>query len=275
MIARAGSIPASLPVDSGYYVANSAFGSGTQLGSGNYVVYDGMGNTAQITVSNAAVPYYFTVVEYNGNGIMANYLTSAVLQSSAVIMPVEWLSFSGKLDDDDLLDLEWKTATETNSAFFEVMQSIDGIHFESIGSVKAAGNSKTIQYYHFEKEIAASVLNAGDKIYYQLKQWDQDKNYSLSKVLVIETGNHGKVGWPLTITALPNPAGADFRILCNSCSGEASMVLTDVTGKVILQQQIKLKDETTVYFPDYVANGMYFLHIVQRTNQQTIKIIRH
>ncbi len=179
------------------------------------------------------------------------------------------------LDDEHVVNLDWKTATETNSAFFEVMQSTDGIHFESIGLVKAAGNSRIITNYHFEKEVTAALLNTGDKIYYQLKQWDQDKNYSLSEVLVIETGTSDKAAWLSSVMAVPNPASANFRILCNSCDGEASMVLADVTGKVILHQQIKLKDETTVYFPDYVANGMYFLHIVQRSNQQTIKLIKH
>jgi YVTN family beta-propeller protein len=57
------------PVDGTYagYSANSAFGGGTQIGAGNYVIYRGTGNSVTVTGLTAATTYHLTVQEYKGS----------------------------------------------------------------------------------------------------------------------------------------------------------------------------------------------------------------
>lgn len=59
-----------LLVDGMGYSANAAFGSGSDLGGGNYVVYDGgVSEGGSVTITNldlANTIYYFKVFEYNG-----------------------------------------------------------------------------------------------------------------------------------------------------------------------------------------------------------------
>ena len=74
VVAHAGSTVNSLPVDGSYYTASGIFGQGSDLGSGNFVVYDGTGNSAVITGVTSGVTYYFGVFEYNGVGYASNYL---------------------------------------------------------------------------------------------------------------------------------------------------------------------------------------------------------
>ncbi len=74
VIAHAVSTVNVLPVDGTYYTASSTFGAGTDLGSGNFVVYDGTGTSATITGVTAGTNYYFGVFEYNGVGYASNYL---------------------------------------------------------------------------------------------------------------------------------------------------------------------------------------------------------
>lgn len=74
VIAKAGSTVNVLPVDGNYYTASNTFGAGTDLGSGNFVVYDGTGTTATITGVTSGTNYYFGVFEYNGVGFGSNYL---------------------------------------------------------------------------------------------------------------------------------------------------------------------------------------------------------
>ncbi|MBI5354251.1 MAG: S8 family serine peptidase [Chloroflexi bacterium] len=56
------------PVDGTYtgYTANTAFGSGTQIGTGNYVVYKGVGTNVTVTGLSALTTYYVAVYEYAG-----------------------------------------------------------------------------------------------------------------------------------------------------------------------------------------------------------------
>jgi hypothetical protein len=74
VIAKASSAVNVLPVDGNYYTASSAFGSGTDLGSGNFVVYDGTGTSVTITGVTSGTTYHFGVFEYNGVGFASNYL---------------------------------------------------------------------------------------------------------------------------------------------------------------------------------------------------------
>ncbi len=78
VIAKAGSAVTALPVDGMVYSANATFGSGADLGGGNFVVYDGTSNTTNITGLSPGVTYHFTVVEYNGAAETVNYKTTAL-----------------------------------------------------------------------------------------------------------------------------------------------------------------------------------------------------
>ncbi len=76
IIAHAGSPVHQLPVNGTAYHANRIFGSGDNLGSGNYVVYNGTGNSVTVTGLTRGVTYYFSVFEYNGSGILTGYLAN-------------------------------------------------------------------------------------------------------------------------------------------------------------------------------------------------------
>jgi hypothetical protein len=76
VLVKQGSAVDSLPVDNTLYSANSAFGSGSQIGTGNYVVYIGTGNSVIVTGLTANTEYHFRAFEFNGSGASAKYITS-------------------------------------------------------------------------------------------------------------------------------------------------------------------------------------------------------
>ncbi len=62
------------PADTTVYTANAAFGSGAQIGTGNYVVYNGSSNSVNITSLTKGTTYYYEVFEYNNSGTDTKYL---------------------------------------------------------------------------------------------------------------------------------------------------------------------------------------------------------
>ncbi len=52
------------PANGTAYTANSVFGNGSQIGTGNYVVYDGTGGSVTVTGLTPGTQYYFSVYEY-------------------------------------------------------------------------------------------------------------------------------------------------------------------------------------------------------------------
>lgn len=78
VVAKAGSAPDD-PSDNTSYTASAAFGSGTQIGTGTYVVFMGAGTSVNVTGLTASTTYYFEVFEKNctGTSIMINTTSPA------------------------------------------------------------------------------------------------------------------------------------------------------------------------------------------------------
>lgn len=64
------------PVDNTTYTANTAFGSGTEIATGWYCVYNGTGTSVTVTNLSHSTDYIFQVFEYNGGAGEEHYLTS-------------------------------------------------------------------------------------------------------------------------------------------------------------------------------------------------------
>jgi gliding motility-associated-like protein len=74
VVAHQGVVVNSDPVSGVSYTANATFGSGTQIGSGNYVVYNGTGTSVSVTGLAVGTTYHFSVYEYDPNGGSPCYL---------------------------------------------------------------------------------------------------------------------------------------------------------------------------------------------------------
>ena len=68
VVARAGGAVNADPVNGTTYTANSVFGTGSQIGTGNFVVYNGAGTSVNLTALTAGTTYHFAVYEHNTTG---------------------------------------------------------------------------------------------------------------------------------------------------------------------------------------------------------------
>jgi hypothetical protein len=79
IVAKSGSAVNADPTNGTTYTANSTFGSGTQIGTGNYVIYKGVSNgtstaTGNISISGltGSTTYHFAIYEYNATSTCFN-----------------------------------------------------------------------------------------------------------------------------------------------------------------------------------------------------------
>ncbi len=80
ILIKQGSAVDALPFDGTKYTAFNAFGSGTQIGTGNYVVFDNISNTANITGLTPGTTYHVAIFEHDG--FSPDYLTSSYATGS-------------------------------------------------------------------------------------------------------------------------------------------------------------------------------------------------
>ena len=78
VVARAANAVNSLPVDGDVYTGSGVFGSGSVLGSNNYVVsYATTGTSVNVNGLQTNTVYFFRVFEYNGSSGAQNYMTNS------------------------------------------------------------------------------------------------------------------------------------------------------------------------------------------------------
>ena len=89
------------PVDQTNYIANSMFGSGSTIAAGEFVVYNGSGNTSTVSGLSTNTTYYFAIFEYNGTSSNCdeNYLITGVLTGSQLTATCTCPEITGILVD--------------------------------------------------------------------------------------------------------------------------------------------------------------------------------
>ncbi|MES2800093.1 MAG: T9SS type A sorting domain-containing protein [Bacteroidota bacterium] len=143
-------------------------------------------------------------------------------------LPIELTSFTALCNDEaNEVNVSWSTASEHNSSHFVVDRSLDGVEWEAIGTVQAAGNSNTPLIYNLVDD--AIIVRAQNVIYYRLNQFDNDgalKTYSPTTA----TCAGGAIGMEL----FPNPASSQVNIVVHGdVDASTSIVFTDMQGKEV------------------------------------------
>jgi hypothetical protein len=99
VLAKVASAVNSNPLDSFAYLAKDTFGLGSQIGAGNFVIYNDTGNTVTVRGLNAGASYYFTVFEYNGADGFSNYLVSPTLSGNVFTGTIYFSKSTGNLNN--------------------------------------------------------------------------------------------------------------------------------------------------------------------------------
>ncbi len=135
------------------------------------------------------------------------HFTVGSINAMQTPLPIELLAFDAELiKNSSNVILQWKTASETNNDYFAIERSQDKDNWNTIATIKGAGNSTQILNYSFTDEIPLE----GD-YYYKLKQVDFDGKYTYSEIRIINTENNIEQ----QIFIYPNPANNKIIIKGN------------------------------------------------------------
>jgi hypothetical protein len=115
----------------------------------------------------------------------------------AAPLPVELAQFTATTSGLAAVRLTWATASEKNSAVFEVERSADGRTFARIGTVAAAGSNSSARSYAL---LDTKLPTGAATLYYRLKQVDADGTFSYSPVRTVTL-----TGAAAGLALYPNP----------------------------------------------------------------------
>jgi hypothetical protein len=107
VVVKASGAP-STPSNGISYAANSVYGLGGTIATNEYVVYNGTGNTVDVSGLSGSTSYTFKVFEYNGNSGTENYLTT----SNATTQTTNGLTYYSNGSGDPAVLTNWKTSRD-------------------------------------------------------------------------------------------------------------------------------------------------------------------
>lgn len=206
----------AFPQDGNNYLPNTFFGSGDEIGMGNFVIASGDFDTVSVTNLMLGCTYHFAVFEYNVDQSRLYNITMPAVASSETVLPVNWSYFRGSLEGKGTAVLRWGTALEQNAAYFAVERAGEDRHFTEVGRVSANGAG---DYAFYDDGLAAG------RYAYRLRQVDLDGAFAFSDVLTLQVEG-GDV-----LSVYPNPV-ADQLYVQGAAAG-AKFALRSSDGTVV------------------------------------------
>lgn len=175
-------------------------------------------------------------------------------------LPARWLSFTGKQELNNTVELNWTVNNELNNKLYEVQRSTDGVHFKVIGYQNAGNKS-----YSF---IDHNPFAGAD--FYRLRQIDTDETYRYSSIVTVEIA---KANEPWIV--YPNPVKDVATIKVYSSATHFDIMLTDVTGKIVYRNSYQdVVPEQEIEIPvNSLSKGVYLIKIISDNITKSDKLL--
>ncbi|MEQ8303423.1 MAG: T9SS type A sorting domain-containing protein [Cyclobacteriaceae bacterium] len=180
---------------------------------------------------------------------------------ASVPLPVELVSFSAQ-STDNLVRIDWATASELNNDFFTVQRSSNAEEWEDVSKVKGAGTitkKQTYQALDTQPHLGVS--------YYRLKQTDFDGLVSFSSIeRVIFNGTPG-------LKIYPNPSSGIFRVGGVNSAEPLQIRVYNTVGQLITPELRSDNSEVLIVLNSYPP-GVYILQISEGALLRSVRIIK-
>lgn len=183
-------------------VANDGFGKAVALDGGHFLAasYGFAQDPGDVPVPNAGAVYVFK-------------------QEPA--LPVTLASFSVSRVENQAY-LQWTTAAEIGTSYFEIQKSLNARDWAPIGMREAARDSDMpVHYTHWDNQLTAG------NVYYRLKMVDLDGTFAYSGIRSLLGGNGAE------LVAFPNPVTDRIFIKAAGTAAIASVEIRNTAGQLM------------------------------------------
>lgn len=168
-------------------------------------------------------------------------------ESFQTTLPIELLSFTAKKQNNNV-NLEWITASETNNDYFTIEHSVDGIYYSEIAEINGAGNSIEQKTYTYIDENPKEGTN-----YYRLRQTDFDGSFAYSEIKTVNINTEIS-----SVNIYPNPVNGNTLTI--ETNGDENLIFTlyDNIGAKMDVSVVKDNNKQTIDVSS-LPKGLYFL----------------
>ena len=180
-------------------------------------------------------------------------------------LPVELLSFTLE-NTNEGVTIKWRTATEINNDFFTIEQSVNGMTYRAIGTVKGNGTVSTVSYY----EYTDTNPTAG-RSYYRLVQTDYDGKTETFKPEAIDVVLNKSAGF----TIYPNPVRGNRLNVDFPTPGEGTIEILNSRGYRVQTEVVDgFSKNLQLTLHENLEPGLYYINYRTSSSFTTVKLIK-
>lgn len=212
---------------------------------------------------------------YTTRDVSANYVEKTgllsfsrwSLSSFGVVVPVLFSQFSIACRNEQPY-LAWSTTQEQGSSRFSVERSTDGIVWQSIATIAAAGNSNT------ERNYSYSDITAKSSSLYRIMQYDLDGHFSATAII----RSSCNIATTEIVNVYPNPVQDKLWVsIATVHADQISIRIMDGKGSLLLNKTAAVTSGNNLLPLTMTgfAKGNYIL-VLNRSSgtSQSFKIIK-
>ena len=232
-------------------------------------------------LSTASDSYSLNMVLQNPNAAIVydDVTTYQGLQRDRIVrvdvtsctIPVTLLDFTANSNGNQV-NLQWSTASEQNSSYFEVERSLDGMRYQTVATVAAAGNSVTARKYQ-SVDLLNGISNNTAVLYYRLKMLNADGSFRYSNVVVIRLGQQQN-----KIRLAANPVHDNLQL--QYFSGAAASIHASIVnsgGSILSNADVWVGsgNNSIMLSTASLPAGVYLLRLLHNDKVESIKFIKN
>jgi hypothetical protein len=221
------------------------YGSGTTTAT----IKGGTGNNTDAQTNVSIAGFVNTLlVTFMGQGTFS----LGNMSWTGTVLPVKWVSFSGKKQNDGTVNLHWVTANEQHANVYKIEKSNDGQSFGVIGELPASG--KDYNEYTYVDATAGTGNN-----FYRIRQEDYDNRFNYSEVVLIRKSDYTSQ----QLIVFPNPVIKTLNINTTDNAQIKSIQIFDALGQLV-RSYSNSKNQLDL---EALKTGIYYLKVENNSGE--------
>jgi hypothetical protein len=225
-----------------------AGGTITSTGSSSEKIW--IGNVEKWRGSDANVIGPMYANQNTGNGF--------VPFAQGISLPVKFIGFNVARQNNNVL-IDWATAQEINSSYYDIQRSENGNDWTSITTVSAAGTTSSTHTYSYTDRNATAKL-----LYYRIRQVDIDGKSIITPVRMIKNDNSATTDIKISSTA----TGTVYVHFSSQLKSNVMISVRTINGQTVSQQTINNPVGQVIML---VKNSIQGICIVTVTDGQSLQ----
>jgi hypothetical protein len=227
------------------------------------------GSNWEIASGTTNAPVGATIKTMSHEGYTGGFSPFAVGPSPTSALPVELIGIQVNcLNEGKNAEITWQTASELNSDKYIIERSRDGLAWENIGEIQAAGTTTQLSQYSF----VDNQTRSSNVVYYRLTQVDLDGTSTVYPPLSSSCEMSEEV------VLFPNPARTQvFVQMVNAKEENVRVEIRNQLGALVSSRTQTLQEGMNLLNIDIAGmnSGQYMIVLVTESKEpQMIKFVK-